>query len=457
MSQGERRRLFSGWMQELDRGPLEPGDERYVELKPPGKSAIDEIRAGIELSTGATAQLISGPRGSGKTTELKRLKLDLEQQGFTVLLVDALRYVNPSTRIEITEFLIAIALAFGDELAEDDERGFTTRLLDFAKRLEVSVAFKGVEVEVAKDALAVKVPGFGVGVRLREELVSNEAFLKELREELDFHLGQLLQEVKSYCAETVARHLELHPDSAGVVMIVDSLEKARGARGPGDEVQHSLERLFVQHSEKLRFPSHHMVYTVPPYLALIDPAFAVHYGGTVRLVPVPAVFERKCGQLVGGTVELLEQVVRHRVPWDEFGESRELLVALISASGGHLSDLLMLVGEVAKLAYARGSQLPVGREEVEDGIANVARTFGSFTAEGANLMRGVESARGGVYEPTLTEVDLLAQLLDSHAVLCHMNHVQWYEVHPLALEPIGAERSWRSRNEPVPAPAPAPE
>src|SRR5206468_1752816 len=120
---------------------------------------------------------------------------------------------------------------------------------------------------------------------------------------------------------------------------------------------------------------------------------------------VPSVFARTNEMLVTDTVELLEAVVQHRVPWDELGESRNLLVELIAASGGHLSDLLMLVGEVAKLAYARGSNLPVGREEVEDAIANVARTFGSFTAEGADLMRSVENARRGVFEPALKDVD----------------------------------------------------
>ena len=41
-------------------------------------------------------------------------------------------------------------------------------------------------------------------------------------------------------------------------------------------------------------------------------------------------------------------------------------------------------------------------------------------------------AAGGVIEPSEQEVHLMAQPMDTHMLLGHLNHRDWYEVHPLA-------------------------
>jgi hypothetical protein len=100
--------------------PLAAGDPRYVELHDSGRGAVDEIMAEIELHFDATTQLFSGPSGSGKTTELLRLQRELERAGFRVVLLDATRYVNESTPISITEFVVALGLGASDALPGPD-------------------------------------------------------------------------------------------------------------------------------------------------------------------------------------------------------------------------------------------------------------------------------------------------------------------------------------------------
>jgi len=49
----------------------------------------------IQLADVQTMQLFSGFSGSGKPTELFRLRRNQREQGYVVLYADALKYVNP--------------------------------------------------------------------------------------------------------------------------------------------------------------------------------------------------------------------------------------------------------------------------------------------------------------------------------------------------------------------------
>jgi hypothetical protein len=67
--------------------PLEPGDPFYVvcnEVRG-NDNVLRELGRKIERSNQPTCQLYTGHRGVGKSTELKRLKVDLESKGCRVV------------------------------------------------------------------------------------------------------------------------------------------------------------------------------------------------------------------------------------------------------------------------------------------------------------------------------------------------------------------------------------
>jgi predicted AAA+ superfamily ATPase len=100
----EERQFLKGIYQELQNRPLEPGDPRYqpVYSHHPGcEDPIDQLLKRIDYAETESLSLFSGFRGSGKTTELFRLKKNLKDLGYTVLYADALDYVNPASPIEI--------------------------------------------------------------------------------------------------------------------------------------------------------------------------------------------------------------------------------------------------------------------------------------------------------------------------------------------------------------------
>jgi len=80
---------------------LEPGkDDDPVKL----------LARAIEWTPGETVQLFSGFRGTGKSTELRRLRKHLKDEGYLVVLCDMQDYLNLSMPVDITDFLMAVAV-----------------------------------------------------------------------------------------------------------------------------------------------------------------------------------------------------------------------------------------------------------------------------------------------------------------------------------------------------------
>lgn len=281
------------WSTALTLGPLDPADPketRYVPLAEAGRAAVDELMATIELAVDTTTQLLSGPSGSGKTTELHRLRGELDGAGYHAALFDIGAYVNESSPIDVTEFLIALALGAHDVLGPpepDKGPGFVDRLRRLLSGLKISVDVPGLSATVSRDSVAVGAMGASVEVDLQRELKSSESVVAELRSKLTYHIGQLYEEVAAFLTTL----LPADDQGQGSVLIVDGLEKLRGTSENDVMVQESIQALFVAHASKLRFGSHHLVYTVPTYLQFTAPG-ALPFDSRVLPVPVPHVRPR---------------------------------------------------------------------------------------------------------------------------------------------------------------------
>ena len=81
--------------------PLEADDERYVPLYGEDLADADPVQQLAQAVEWATesVRLFSGYRGAGKSTELRRLKGQLEESGHLVFLCDMEDYLNLSTPV----------------------------------------------------------------------------------------------------------------------------------------------------------------------------------------------------------------------------------------------------------------------------------------------------------------------------------------------------------------------
>ena len=113
---------------------LQPDNELYEPLydgdpADPVKLIYDDIK----LAEVESLSYISGFRGAGKTTELFRLKKQLEASGHFVAYANALDYLLPTEPVEITDFLIVLAGSFSEAIEASlkvklADEGFWTRI-----------------------------------------------------------------------------------------------------------------------------------------------------------------------------------------------------------------------------------------------------------------------------------------------------------------------------------------
>jgi len=435
--------------------PLDPAsDRRYVPLY--GKDAhgramladddedpIERFTRGIQWSSGDSVRLLCGARGVGKSTELRRLQDKLRTAGFHVLLIDMEDFVNMTTPIDISDFLIVIAGGVGEALSTPEmlgknpiKEGYWGRLVQFLRKTNV------------------KLPNVDVGKLLptdvKIELKTDPSFRQNIQQHLAGHVGALYRDVCAFFGDCVAALRREHGDAAELVVLVDSIDHIRGTSQNAEAVQSSIETLFVGHPSRLKIPQVHFVYTVPPYLKVRSPKFGSHYGkGTVAMFPLVKVKHKETGEPHEDGIRALARIVRARGDVDrllgkEHGET--LLRNVIVASGGHVRDLLRLFAEITLRAHS----IPVEPEAVHGAINQLRWELVPISDENALWLERIATTN----DASLGDDHLLPKLahfLETGLVLCYRNGPEWYDVHPLVRDIVieQAARIKRTREKPT--------
>lgn len=413
--------------QNLKDEPLEPSDPRYVAVyETEGmEDPVRRIAQSIALENDRTsARLLSGYRGSGKSTELRRLRKQLLNDGYKVILIDILDYLDPVTPVAITDFLLAFAGAIGDAMEDaaflgtkiQVDGGYWEQLVEFLRSLKL-------DVEIGLP--------LSNGASLKAKLQRDPAFRRDLQRHMARHVSELYRKVALFVESCASRVLEQH-EPRGIVVLVDSLEQIRGSSTEASEVMRSVSRLFADHAERLKFPNLHVVYLVPPYLkALHANIHALYSGAGLDIFPIFKVQTRE-GQRFQPGIDTLIQVVEKRGPWHHVFRSPDQLERLILASGGHFRDLLRLLREVLLRALDLPS-LPVADTLVEEAIDRMRREQHPIANEDVVWLAKIARSK----EAEIQDEDnqpRFAHFLDTNRVLCYSNGTEWYDVHPLIRE-----------------------
>ncbi len=385
---------------------------------------VESLATNIEWAPLESVQLFSGFRGTGKSTTLRRLKALLEERGCIVALCDMQDYLNLSTPIDISDFLISVAGAFGDALRDREHlgsdpahEGYWTRFVNFLTKTRVELS----GVDVKTDA----------GATLKTSLKQDPSFRQQLQERMKGHIGQLVEDVRQYMADCITRLRSRFGADKRVVLLLDSVEQIRGTSINADEVYSSVETLFVGHAGKLKFEYLHVVYTTPPWLKI---RHAGVYGSfdDGYLLPCVKVQTRE-GRPYSPGLNALEQVVRKRGDWQRLVGSRAQLDKLILASGGYLRDLFRLLQ--ACLRLANGQQLPIKNSALDRGIVQVRNSYLPIALEDARWLAKTASSNDANLE-SMEKLPDLSRLFDTHMLLCYRNGEEWYGIHPIIRERV---------------------
>ncbi|RME24593.1 MAG: hypothetical protein D6798_10840 [Deltaproteobacteria bacterium] len=416
--------------------PLAPDSPCYVrlyddeELTP--TDPVDQLQTTIEWSPIESTQLFSGFRGTGKSTELRRLKHQLEQAGESiVVLCDMGRYLNLTTPVDVSDFLLAIAGALGDALQGDPDllgkdllqEGYWTRFCNFMTRTRVEPAELGLEGGVEAASVSVKA-----------NLKADPTFRQRLQDHLKGHLGALVADVRTFTQECVEALQDRHGADTRVVLLLDSVEQIRGTAVNAEDVAASLVVLFHGHADKLVFPYLHVVYTVPPWLKIKEPGISRLYDGS-EWIPCVKVADRE-GQPCEAGLRALREVVGHRGDWQRLLGSQDALDQLILASGGYLRDLFRLLQTTLRLA--RGRSLPVSKPILDLAKQEVRNAYLPVAHEDALWLDRIHATRATELEDG-THLPDLARYFDNLLVMAYRNGDEWWAVHPLIADTVRAQ------------------
>ncbi len=422
------------WIEVCDPNlPLVAGDKRYFDFAANlrGFDQMSLLKDPILLGLPSSCQLFSGFRGTGKSTELQRLKRDLEQDGFVVLLIDAGDYHDLAHPIVFEDLLVILGAAFGEAVqarlgSKAPKVSFWTKVGDLAS----SIRIDEVGMSTPGDIAGVPLPQVDLKFGLRSDL----EFWQKIRSRLKVKPLLLRQELH--------QHIELFADATrkavagcrGVVFIVDGLERISGPLTELDGFIDQTLTVFSTDPAALRLPACHAIYTLPPYVPLLNPGLSHAYRMGVALLPTIKIRDRHSGERFEPGVEALIGLLRKRIPEiEQLFVDREVLEQVIAASGGHVRNLLGLVTEL--LFQSRRHGLPIGAADVQQ-VAQFLREpmLRAISPEAAVLIERVRRT-GNLVPLEQKDLKVLAGLLENFIVLCYRNGEDWYDVHPLVLNP----------------------
>ena len=292
-----------------------------------------------------TCQLFTGHIGCGKSTELQRLKTELELAGFHVVYFESSQDLDMAD-IDVSDILLSIARQVSTSLEAiniKEKSGYFSNLFR-----EIG-DFLQTPIELSAEA------ELSLGIaKISAKTKDSPQLRNQLRQYLEPRTNSILQAINEELLDKAVQQLKQRGQK-GLVVIVDNLDRVD--MRPLASGRSLPEYLFIDRGEQLRRLKCHVVYTIP--LALI---FSNEYetlknrlGGGIapKVLPMVLVRQRDGSDYEPG-ISLLRQLVLTRAfpegPWNtrlslitELFDHPQTLDRLCRISGGHIRNLLGLL------------------------------------------------------------------------------------------------------------------
>jgi predicted ATPase len=334
---------------------------------------VEALARTIEMSQGQSIQILTGPRGTGKSTELRRLQKLLRGAGHTVVRVDLLQRLGDLRSSFYADFDRPLSPL--DSTSKKDRLGLIDLLLqgDFAGNL-------------------------------RDLLNCIVNALSEL--------------------------------PSPTVILIDSLEHAISTAQIRKTDPVSVETIYLTHTQDLAPLGAHLVYTALPSFKIYAGDVSRPVWDSVQSI-TPIKTQTIAGELYEPGLATLAQVVGRRSGGGGGGgggdddEQHRLTVPSVLdpialASGGVLRDLLRILRELLR----GSSTLPLDMSSVEPVLHRMRDGSQFLSSRDLSYLSHVAKHQT-LPLVSVNERPHIARLLDTNLVLCYRNGSEWYDVHPL--------------------------
>ncbi|MBD2414273.1 KAP family P-loop domain-containing protein [Nostoc calcicola FACHB-389] len=373
-----------------------------------------------------TCQLFTGHIGCGKSTELLRLKAELEQQGFHVVYFESSQSLDMAD-IDVTDILLAIAREVSQSLEAikiNLKPGYFKNLFHEISEFLQTPLDIGVEAELS------------VGIaKITAKTKDSPKLRGQLRQYLEPLTNGILESINKELLKPAKEKLK-QQGKQGLVVIVDNLDRVDNSLKPSG-YYYQPEYLFVERGEQLKQLNCHVVYTIPLVLIFSNALGRLRnrFGANPKILPMVPVQLQDGSQFSQG-MTLLQQMVMARafpgVSWEQSQhlitkvfDSSDTLERLCRVSGGHLRNLLMLL-----LDCLQQADPPISRDCVDRVIRQHCNVLAlAITADEWEVLREVaqeKSFRGHERYELLLHSMFVFEYWDENNC--------WFDINPILAE-----------------------
>ena len=235
--------------------PLAPGDPAYVDCRDVRGDVdiVKDLGRSIRRSEELTYKLYSGYRGTGKTTELLRLRDELEAKEFFVVYFAADEEDLSVQDAQYTDILLACTRNLIKQLKNVDPAPIAdwlrSRFEDFKDILISEVNLEKLSIEAQ----------LGQFAKLTTSIRSEPSQRQKIREKVDPHTETLIESLNKFLEDASQK---LPEGKKQIVIIVDNLDRIVPIFRD-DNGRSNHEEIFLDRHEQLKALKCHIVYTVP--------------------------------------------------------------------------------------------------------------------------------------------------------------------------------------------------
>lgn len=329
---------------------LEPLDgerieQYYVDLSAVRKTlAVDRISTILDLqeADNFSTILFTGHRGSGKSTELKRIQkiwkesyhviylevneeTDINDANYTDLYLIVIKQVEFALRkldLKFDQRLLSSFEAWFKEITEENEES-----VEKSVSVESEASLEGGAPFIAK-----------LMVKLLAQIKGSDKQKTTIRQTLEKDISRLKADINLLLRDAYVKLQKKYPDYKGLLIIFDNLDRISPK---------VADHLFFEYAAQLQELHCTIIYTVP-ISVLCSPKNPLSlFDGNPHIVPMVNIyqFDRNVRDLNYNQIGLdtIASSIEKRVNVDAVFDSRAELLELAKASGGNVRQLMQMM------------------------------------------------------------------------------------------------------------------